>query len=127
MFDTHDELIPVTGAGEYVSAEVVFEEVGTYFWIETLYDRDGEMLHRGECGAAGETTKVVEKPVTPSGPPSLAVTGAGWSWAGIIAALMLTATGGILWFGRKLALYRERTGYVRDEDLAAELEELTQE
>ncbi|MGO1450303.1 MULTISPECIES: hypothetical protein [Micrococcaceae] len=127
VFDTHDELIPVTGAGEYVSAEVVFEEVGTYFWIETLYDRDGEMLHRGECGAAGETTKVVEKPVTPSGPPSLAVTGAGWSWAGIIAALMLTATGGILWFGRKLALYRERTGYVRDEDLAAELEELTQE
>ena len=49
------------------------------------------------------------------------------SRAGIIAALMLTATGGILWFGRKLALYRERTGYVRDEDLAAELEELTQE
>lgn len=127
VFDTHDRLIPVTRAGEYVSAEVVFEEVGTYFWIETLYDRDGEMLHRGECGAAGETTKVVEKSVTPSGPPSLAVTGAGWSWAGIIAALMLIATGGILWFGRRLALYRERTGYVRDEDLAAELEELTNE
>ena len=82
VFDTHDELIPVTGAGEYVSAEVVFEEVGMYFWIETLYDRDGEMLHRGECGAAGETTKVVEKPMILSGPPSLAVTGAGWSWEG---------------------------------------------
>ena len=127
VFDTHDRLIPVAGTGEYRSAEVMFEKVGTYFWIETLYDRDGEMLHRGECGATGETTKVVEEPGTPPGPSSLAVTGAGWSWAGIIAALMLIATGGILWFGRKLALYRERTGYVRDEDLSAELKELTQE
>lgn len=127
VFDTHDRLIPVTEAGEYTSAEVVFEKVGTYFWIETLYNQDGEILHRGVCGADGETTKVIEKPVTPPGPPSLAVTGSGWSWAGIIAALMLIATGGTLWFGRRLALYRERTGYVRDEDLADELEELAKE
>ena len=127
VFDTHDRLIPVTEAGEYRSAEVVFEKVGTYFWIETLYTQDGEILHRGECGAQGETTKVVEKPGTPPGPPSLAVTGAGWTWAGIITALVLLSTGGILWFGRRLALYRERTGYVRDEDLADELETLTKE
>lgn len=118
VFDSHDRLIPVTETGEYTSEEVVFEKVGTYFWIETLYGPDGEILHRGECGAEGETTKVVEKPVTPPGPPSLAVTGAGWSWAGIIAALMLLASGGTLWFGRRLAQFRERTGYVRDEDLA---------
>jgi len=127
VFDTHDRLIPVTEAGEYRSAEVVFEKVGTYFWIEALYSHDGEILHRGECGAAGETTKVVEKPGTPPGPPSLAVTGAGWTWAGIITALVLLSTGGILWFGRRLALYRERTGYVRDEDLADELKTLTKE
>lgn len=117
VFDTHDQLIAVTEAGEHVSAKVVFEKVGTYFWIETLYAADGEILHSGECGAAGETTNVVEKPSAPPGPPSLAVTGAGWTWAGLITALVLLVTGGTLWFGRRLAQYRERTGYVRDEDL----------
>ena len=125
VFDTHDQLITVTGPGEYTSAELVFDRAGTYFWVETLYSPDGEQLHRGECGAEGETTKVVEKPVTPPGPPSLAVTGAGWTWAGIITALVLLATGATLWFGRRLALYRERTGYVRDEDLVADLDDLT--
>ena len=125
VFDTHDQLITVTGLGEYTSAELVFDRAGTYFWVETLYSPDGEQLHRGECGAEGETTKVVEKPVTPPGPPSLAVTGAGWTWAGIITALVLLATGATLWFGRRLALYRERTGYVRDEDLVADLDDLT--
>ena len=130
VFDTHDRFVPVDGPGEYRSAEVTFEETGTYFWVESLYSADGELLHRGECGAAGETTKVVEKPstpTTPGGPPSLAVTGGGWSWAGIITALMLFATGGTLWIGRRLALHRERTGYVHDEDLALELETLTNE
>jgi hypothetical protein len=116
VFDTHDQLILVDAAGEHVSAEVVFEKVGTYFWIETLYAADGEILHRGECGADDETTKVVEKPSTPPGPPSLAITGAGWTWAGVITALVLLVTGGTLWFGRRLAQYRERTGYVREED-----------
>lgn len=116
VFDTHDQLIAVTEAGEYVSAKVVFEKVGTYFWIETLYAADGEILHRGECGADGETTNVVEKPGTPPGPPSLAVTGAGWTWAGVITALVLLVTGGTLWFGRRLAQYRERMGYIREED-----------
>lgn len=124
VFDTHDRFIPVDGPGEYTSAEVIFKEVGTYYWVESLYTPDGELLHRGECGAAGETTKVVEKPTTPDGPPSLAVTGGGWSWAGIIAAIMLLATGGTLWFGRRLALHREREGYVHDEDLAKDLDDL---
>lgn len=116
-FDTHDQLIAVNAAGEYASAEVVFEKVGTYFWIETLYAANGEIVHRGVCGADGETTKVAEKPGTPPGPPSLAVTGAGWTWAGVITALVLLVTGGTLWFGRRLAHYRERTGYVREEDI----------
>lgn len=127
VLDTHDTLILVTDAGEYVSTEVVFESTGTYYWVESLYSTDGELLHRGDCGAPGETTKVVDKPGIPPGPPSLAVTGGGWSWAGILVALMLFATGGTLWFGRRLALHRERTGYVRDEDLAAALDELAEE
>lgn len=116
VFDTHDRLVAVAGPGEYPSAEVVFEKAGTYFWIETLYSPDGTQLHRGECGAEGETTKVVETPgtptVTPSGPPVLASTGGGWSFAGLIAGLVLLATGGTFWFGRKLAQHRERAATV---------------
>lgn len=47
-----------------------FSEPGTYFWVEMLTDRDGNMLHRGECGAPNETTFVS----TPR--PPLPVTGA---------------------------------------------------
>lgn len=127
VFDTHSDLISVTEPGENVSAEVTFERTGTYYWVESLYNQRGDLLHRGDCGAPGETTRVVDKPVVPPAPPSLAVTGGGWSWAGLVAALMLVATGATLWFGRRLAIYRERTGYVRDEELAAELDELAQE
>lgn len=125
VFDTRDRLIPVVEPGEYASAEVVFDEAGTYFWVESLYDADGQQLHRGQCGAADEATTVTAPPVIPPLPPVLAYTGSGWTWAGIAAAIVLLATGAALWFGRRLALYRERTGYVRDEDLAPELDEIS--
>ncbi|PDQ35365.1 MAG: hypothetical protein B5766_06430 [Candidatus Lumbricidophila eiseniae] len=91
-------------------------------WVETFYSPDGEVLHRGECGAAGETTKVVKTPdtptvtppVTPPGPSVLASTGAGWSLAGLIAGLVLLTTGGMLWFGRKLAQHCARTATIGD-------------
>lgn len=126
VFDTHDQMIPITGPGEYPSAKVVFEKAGTYFWVETLYSPNGDVLHRGKCGAAGETTKVVATPdtptitppVTPPGPSVLASTGGGWSFAGLIAGLALLATGGTLWFGRRLAQHRARLAAVGDgEDL----------
>lgn len=47
-----------------------FSEPGTYFWVETLMDRDGNVLHQGECGAPNETTFV-----SPPRPP-LPTTGA---------------------------------------------------
>ena len=60
-----------------------FTEPGTYFWVETLTDRNGTMLHQGECGAPDETTFV-------SAPrPPLAVTGA----ADVLAPLGLLAGG----------------------------------
>ena len=60
-----------------------FTEPGTYFWVETLTDRNGTMLHQGECGAPDETTFV-------SAPrPPLPVTGA----ADVLAPLGLLAGG----------------------------------
>lgn len=59
-------------------------------------------------------------PTTPPGtPPPLAYTGTpDWMLPfGIGSAAVLLVTGGLLLFGRRLALARERAGYVRDEDL----------
>lgn len=113
--------IPLDGAGEYTTEEVVFEEVGTYYWVETVRDADGQIIHRGTCGAPGETTTVIPVPVPPAVPPKppvLAFTGTG-DWllpVGIAAGVFLLAGTGALVFGRRLAIHRERNGYIREED-----------
>lgn len=131
VFDTLEAPITVAGPGEYTSAEVVFKEVGTYFWVETLLNAEGESIHRGQCGAPGETTTVSEVPATPETPTdttrtALAQTGSdGWLIGlGTFAALSLLTSGGALFFGRRLAQRREAEGYVRDEDQIVTLEEL---
>ena len=129
------ESIALDRPGEYVSSDVVFEEAGTYYWIETLHDSEGTVIHRGLCGAPDETTIVHEVPATPTPtptptpevpgtpekpntPPSLALTGAGDGLLPLgIGGGVLALTGALtLWFGRRLAIYRERNGYVREED-----------
>ncbi|MFI8632317.1 hypothetical protein ACIGEP_06965 [Microbacterium sp. NPDC077663] len=122
------EPIPLEAAGEYVSEPVVFESAGTYYWVETIRDVDGAELVRGVCGAPGETTVVTETPPstptpepTPTSTPpgELAYTGSG-DWMlpfGIAAGIFLLAGVGVMWFGRRLAIYRERNGYIRDEDM----------
>lgn len=134
------EEILVTQAGHYRSGTTSVDRAGNVFWIETLYDAKGKVIAEGRCGAPGETTVVTEPPPgTPPAPPTpeqpplpeppteLAITGGdGWMqlvWGGI--ALSLIATGGTLWFGRRLALIRERAGSVREED--ADIEALMNE
>lgn len=58
VFDSAADPIAVSAPGEYTSPPHEFSEYGTYFWVETLHASTGEVLHRGECGAAGETTLV---------------------------------------------------------------------
>lgn len=50
--------------GSYKSAEVVFKKAGDYYWVETLVNDKGEIVHRGKCGLPNETTKVTEVKVT---------------------------------------------------------------
>lgn len=118
-------VIDLNGPGEYASDEVVFDEVGTYYWVETVIDKDGLILHRGLCGAPDETTTVTEvpdEPGKPGAPGELAQTGADGDWwpLGLAGGLIAAATGGVLLFGRRLAIARERNGYVREEDEAFE-------
>ena len=118
-------VIELNGPGEYRSDEVIFETAGTYYWVETVTGKDGTILHRGVCGAPDETTTVtdtLEQPRTPDTPGELAHTGGGGDWwpIGLAGGLIAAVTGGVLLFGRRLAIARERTGYVCDEDLSFE-------
>lgn len=61
------EPVPVRGPGTYRSPSTTFEKEGTYFWVETLVDRNGETLHRGQCGAPGETTLVTTSSLASTG------------------------------------------------------------
>lgn len=113
-------VIELDGPGEYRSDEVIFDRVGVYYWVETVTDAEGTILHRGVCGAPDETTTVTdspEEPGTPGTPGELAHTGVGDWWPlGLAGGLIAAATGGVLLFGRRLAIARERNGHVREED-----------
>ncbi|NYF10935.1 hypothetical protein HDC94_002091 [Leifsonia sp. AK011] len=57
-FDSSDRPVPVTSAGTYESSATRFTEYGTYYWVESLYSSDGELIHEGVCGLPEETTLV---------------------------------------------------------------------
>ncbi|MGO1852791.1 MAG: hypothetical protein ACTH0V_05210 [Microbacteriaceae bacterium] len=81
----------VNSDARYQSPEYTPAEVGTYFWVETLQSADGDIIHRGDCGAPGETTVVIA-PADGAGGGNLAQTGGQTvaPWA-IIAALAVAA------------------------------------
>ena len=83
------EPIAVTGAGTYTSPSTTFGQAGTYYWVETLRDRNGETLHRGVCGAPGETTTVEARALANTGAPSaqVLVVAVGLLGLGIVAVL----------------------------------------
>jgi hypothetical protein len=125
------EPVAVSGAGEYESGPARVESAGFVYWVETLYAPGGEVLAEGYIGAAGETTRVVERPPAPEQPTQperpgvpgmLPATGGevGWLVPVGLAAASLAATGGVLLFGRRLARLRERSGVVREEDREAD-------
>lgn len=54
----------ITKPGEYASKTTVFNKEGKVFWVESLLDEDGFVIHRGECGLENETTKVHDPKVS---------------------------------------------------------------
>lgn len=105
------EKIPVTQAGVYASGMTSVDRPGHVYWIETLYDADGEVLAEGRCGAPGETTVVTETreeqpvPERPEIPKQqLANTGSDdsmWPMLAAGAALATLAAGVTLIAGRR--------------------------
>lgn len=65
------DAVTVTTEGAYDSPSVEFSEYGTYFWVESLYTRAGELIHRGMCGAVGESTLVSPAEVVTEAVPSV--------------------------------------------------------
>lgn len=61
-------VIELDGPGEYRSDEVIFDRTGVYYWVETVTDAEGTILHRGICGAPDETTTVTDSPDEPGTP-----------------------------------------------------------
>lgn len=54
--------IDVTGAGDYTTEKITVTSAGTYGFVETLYDKDGNILDQGLCGEEAETVVVTEAP-----------------------------------------------------------------
>ena len=63
-YDSSATPIAVRDPGDYVSPDVAFDQVGTYYWIATLTADDGTIIAQGTCGDADEITEVI--------PPTLA-------------------------------------------------------
>lgn len=66
IFDTSETPIDLTPGfndnAEYQSESTVINEPGEYYWVETFLDKDGNVLHRGGCAVAEETTIVTAIP-----------------------------------------------------------------
>ena len=57
-FDSSNRPVTVTSAGTYESPSTRFTEHGTYYWVESLYSSEGDLIHEGECGLPEESTIV---------------------------------------------------------------------
>lgn len=81
--------VAVASAGDVTSAKFTVDVVasGSYGFVETLYDRHGAVVHRGECGAVTETLNAGSLALTGSSPKAMA------GLAGALVALGTLAVG----------------------------------
>ncbi|WP_213283449.1 hypothetical protein [Cellulomonas hominis] len=115
----HSEAIPLDGPGEYESTPTVLDPVnaGSYGYVETVRNVDGQVIDRGECGEAEETLHVTPAP-EPAAPlagdedaaaaladtdGALAVTGSQATAMAAAAAALVAAGVGVVLYRRRLA------------------------
>lgn len=107
----------VEGAGSVASEPLTLPEVGTYYWVETLYDPHGVVVHTGGRGLATETTRAVAGSATGAAggdgagaAEALATTGADVLSAATWALLAIAAgTAGVLTRFKKRRRYGAAT------------------
>lgn len=68
------DAVRVTAPGHYESPSARLTDPGTYYWVETMLDRNGEPLHIGGCGVASETTAVQPLSLASTGAPAVRAT-----------------------------------------------------
>ena len=90
------EEVPVDAPGRYTSESTRFERPGTYFWVETLYDEQGNPLHVGECGIPTETTEVRVGSLASTGLPIGQTLGIATLLVGLGAGALVAVRRGIL-------------------------------
>lgn len=88
----YNKPIPVTEAGKYPSADVIFKKVGVYFWVITFRTGDGTIIHTGECGDPKEKTVVAEDDVVTKATPTVGVTQKGRDTALVTGVIPKNAT-----------------------------------
>ena len=100
-----------------MSKPLTLPEVGTYYWVETLYDPHGVVVHTGGRGLATETTRAVAGSATGAAggdgagaAEALATTGADVLSAATWALLAIAAgTAGVLTRFKKRRRYGAAT------------------
>lgn len=84
-------LQPVAAEGDYISEEFTPLLGGTYFWVETLYDEDGLIAHRGVCGMPLETSVITQFTMSTVATQTVAVGGSANDTATITGVLPVDA------------------------------------
>lgn len=59
----YNKPVPISEAGRFPSADVIFKKVGVYYWVATFRTGDGTVINTGECGDQKEKTVVAEDDV----------------------------------------------------------------
>jgi hypothetical protein len=113
----HSEATPLDGPGEYESAPTVLDHVnaGSYGYVETVRNVEGQVIDRGECGEADETLRVTAAPEpTPLAPAdedaaaAMADSDGALAVTGSQATAMAAAAAALVAAGAVVVLYRRR-------------------
>ena len=76
------------GQHQVRSPDVRISEPGTYYWRESLWSRDGRLLHRGQARLLGETIRLTE-PLARTGGGGVVVLSAATGGVSALACLAL--------------------------------------
>ena len=88
----YNKPVPVSEAGRFPSADVIFKKVGVYYWVATFRTGDGTVINTGECGDQKEKTVVAEDDVVTKATPRVGLGQKGHDTAIVTGVIPKNAT-----------------------------------